>query len=245
MIKCSKCETEYEGDSCPNCGTQCKEPKNIELSALAINNTVDTQAVAKAFSTILKETVLKYAPLVLFSLWALLLWALYASKVTAAELFDDFSVNLYQALKYQSSEDDLFLDLYPILNALLSFAIISNVYIVALALAHRKGNKLTKMIVDCGGVLLQLAVLICALITRGAVTDFGMNNGSFVALVASFTGAIVALQMVCLLLRTRLRSEAFQNVKNWADSHPADLKGIVLLTVLIIAASIVLALTLA
>lgn len=228
MNKCFKCGTEYEGKICTKCGTQYGE----EQQPVTQNSTVDTQAVVKEIFIKIKDNVLKYAPIVLFSLWAVLLWAFYAAEVTSGEfLFFDFTANLYNALK-----DEMFSDLFPVLNALLSFAIISNVYIAVLALIYWKGNEKVKTFANCGGILLQLAVFICALVTRSKVIEFGADNGSFVAVVSSFTCVFAVVEIVLTSLKlignknpffiTKEFSSNEKHISVWDIKNPKKLVGI-------------------
>ena len=228
MNKCFKCGTEYEGKFCPDCGAKYEETKTCpqcgkELDgqvkfcnecgysfveqaqtdnvatvsvqqAIATNNNVDAQAVMKAIFTKIKVSLLKYAPLIMFSLWAVLLWAFYTAKVTT-DPFGMSDANLFQALK-----DETYTDLFPVLKALLSFAIISNVYIVVLVPIQIKAADKSRIITYVGGILLQLTVLICAIITKYKVIEYSADNGNFVTILASFTGVFMGLEILYLIL---------------------------------------------
>ena len=157
-------------------------------------NSNDTKALLNAILSKIKKRILKYAPVALFALWAVLLWALFAAKLTK-DPFGLFDANLYRALK-----DETYVDLFPILKALLSFAVISNVYAAILAIVTWKCNEKPRIVTNCGGVLLQIAVFICALLAKSKIVEFGLEHGSLVPVVASFTGAFAALQVIYLVL---------------------------------------------
>lgn len=252
---CPECGSKYEETkTCPQCGMQldgkskfCKEcgysfvkqpQDNVstqtqsisQLQTIQANNTVDAQAVTKELFAKIKEYILKYAPFVLFSLWAVLLWAFYATKLTT-DPFGLFDANLYQVIK-----DEMYSDLFPMLKALLSIAIISNIYITILALIQWKGSNKLKLFANIVGILLQIAIFVCALITRSKVVEFGLENGSFVAIVASFSGVLAVLETILVALhfvrnkskfgKTVIFSAKADTISIWDVKNHKNLTGI-------------------
>ena len=185
----------------------------------------------KAKFTLLKNdtvrTVLKYAPVVLFALWATLLWAFYAAPIMKGDGFFIENTNLYQLLK-----DEMMSDMYAVARALISFAAISCAYSALFAFVQIKGGNFAKCIVSISSYLFHLAILICTIIIavqfKKYVGDLEDVNGCFVAVAISLTVAFAVLQGTALLLcrifgLIRLDEESMaaisdkipDSIKNW------------------------------
>ena len=173
MKKCFNCGTEFEGNFCPKCG----------------------EKVLRIMPS--KSDGLKYAPLTLFALWAVLLWVFFAVKMIAVDLtVEQLYFNLYQALK-----EDVFVDLFPTLRALLSFAVISNLYVIALSVIYLKDSVKARLFAIGGGVILQLVVCFCAIIDGiEVVLLLGLENGGFMTTVVSYTFLFIEGEIACTIL---------------------------------------------
>ncbi len=233
MNKCTKCGTEYEGNFCPNCGTASDAPKVCPRCSAELHK--DQRFCSNCGYDLLGEsseykakqakgdaalannktvrTALTYAPLVLFALWAALLWAFFAAPVIAGDGFLIENVTLYQLLK-----DEMMSDLFPVARALISFAAISCAYAAVFAVAQWKGNTVVKFVFNVASYLWHIAIIICAGVFAGKMKEFtdGLEdiNGSFVAVVISLTAVFAVLQATATVLSFKGFIQKFNEEKD-------------------------------
>ena len=178
-------------------------------------NTVASEKVNKLVSVILR-----FAPLALYALWALLLWAFYATSFIGG-----LDKNLYQWFG-----SGIVFELQPTINALISLGVISAVYIAALGIMQRFANKKVNLIANIGCFALQIAVLVCAMSLIGTCKSIGLESGKVVVVVATLTGVFALLQAVLVTLDYFFNRDAQDNsldkkgqfaqkTKNWFKLH--------------------------
>ena len=134
--------------------------------------------------------ILRFAPTVLYALWALLLWAFYAAPFI--KLSDN---NLYQWFGKSVVEE-----LQPTVNALISLGVISGVYIIPLGILQRCANKRVNFIANLCSFALQIGVFVCVMCLIGVCKSIGLESGKVVVVTASLSGVFAVLQAVFLAL---------------------------------------------
>ena len=134
--------------------------------------------------------ILRFAPLVLYALWALLLWAFYAAPFL--KLSDN---NLYQWFGKSVVEE-----LQPTINALISLGVISGAYIAVLGVTQRFGGKSANLIANIVGFVLQAGVFVNVMCLIGVCKSLGLECGKVVVVTATLTGVFALLQAVFVAL---------------------------------------------
>ena len=134
--------------------------------------------------------MLRFAPLVLYALWALLLWAFYAAPLL--KLSDN---NLYQWFGKSVVEE-----LQPTINALISLGVIAGAYIVALGVIQRFADRRINMIANVFSFALQAGVFVAAMSLIGVCKALGLEAGKVVVVTATLTGVFALLQAVFVAL---------------------------------------------
>ena len=217
MNKCTKCGTEFEGKFCPECGTAVSGKPGCPRCGSELNegvkfcpncgyNLIEQQPKADTPQSNVSMIVfdwrrlLQYLPIVFFGLWAVLLWAFFASTVVDGDGFFVDKVNLYQMFK-----DSMMSDMYSAGHALVAFAAISNAYLILLVLAYWKGSRRTRNIFTYASFALHIAVIICASVLSSQCKTFTENGfeemyGNLPAVVISLTAVFAFLQIVAMLL---------------------------------------------
>ena len=145
---------------------------------------------------------LRFAPVILYSLWALLLWALYATKlVPDRSLYEWFGRSAIKTLQ-------------PSINALISLGVISCAYIAVLGVLQRFGSKKANLIANVGSFVFQAGIFVCVMCLIGVCKSMGIVHGKVVVVVASVTGSFALLQAVFIAL------DCYFNHDEKADSKP-------------------------
>ncbi len=267
MNKCKNCGTEFEGKFCPECGTAANAKpvcpncggelgENVKFCPncgcnLASPQAAQPQAVAQpqVVSNFDWRKIIKYLPIVFFSLWAALLWAFYSAPVTLGDGFLTETVNLYGVLK-----DEMMSDLYSATNALIAFAVIADVYAVVFSVVYIKGSKRLRNIFTYASFALHIAIVICAAVFGSALNTylegFEENSGNLVAVVIALTVVFAVLQIVSVVLaykfpsaeqepkqrQARAKSRTPSKAKQWLSAHRTLV--VVLLVVLVLGATL-------
>ena len=159
------------------------------------------------------RTLLKYAPTILFGLWAVLLWAIYAAPVMKGDGFFINNVNVYGILK-----DEMMSDLLHVAQALISFAALSCVYAAILTIIQRKCNNRVKSIASIVSHVFHVVILVCTIVLAVQFNKFvegvdGMS-GSFVAVSLSLTSVFAILQLVVIIVAIKQGVMNFDTDKN-------------------------------
>ncbi len=261
MNKCSKCGTEFEGKFCPECGTAANAKpvcpncggelgENVKFCPNCGCNLASPQAAQpQVVINVDWRKIIKYLPIVFFSLWAALLWAFYSAPVTLGDGFFIETVNLYGVLK-----DEMMSDLYSATNALIAFAVIADVYAVVFSVAYIKGSKRLRNIFTYASFALHIAIVICAAVFGSALNTylegFEENSGNLVAVVIALTVVFAVLQIVSVVLaykfpsaeqepkqrQARAKSRTPSKAKQWLSAHRTLV--VVLLVVLVLGATL-------
>ena len=134
--------------------------------------------------------ILRFAPLVLYALWAFLLWAFYA-----APLIKHSENNVYQWFGNAVVEQ-----LQPSMNALISLGVICGAYIAVLGILQRFGSRKANLIANICSFVFQAAVFTCAMSLIGVGKSVGLESGKVVVIVATLTGVFALLQAVFIAL---------------------------------------------
>ena len=134
--------------------------------------------------------ILRFAPVVLYALWALLLWAFYA-----APFFKLSDNNLYQWFGRSVVEE-----FQPEINALISLGVISSAYIVALGVLQRFAGKKLNLIANLCSFVFQAGVFVCVMCLIGVAKSVGLESGKVVVVTATLTGVFALLQAVFIAL---------------------------------------------
>ncbi len=217
MNKCAKCGTEFEGKFCPECGTAvsgksvCPRCGNeLKKGAKFCSNcgcnlneqvrpTTNTATVAVNFNW---RKLLRYVPVVLFVLWAVLLWAFYASNVINGDGFFTEDTNLYNVLK-----DETMSDLFTMTYVLIAVAVIADVYAFAYAFVQWRGSVRAQKKCQIASFVLYLAVIVCTVVFSFKQKEFteGFDdlNGNFVAVVIALTVVFAFLQAVAMFFTNK------------------------------------------
>ena len=234
MNKCSKCGTEFEGKFCPECGTAASVKSVCPLCGSELKegvkyctncgcNLAERPQPAQDVQTVVVlewRNLLRYLPLVLFALWAILLWAFFASTIVDGDGFFVDRVNLYQMFK-----DDMMVDLYSSGRALIVFAAISDAYLIALIFAYWKGSRRVCNIFLYASYALYLAVIISASVLSSDCKTFteGVEEmyGSLPAVVISLTAVFAFLQAAAIFLTNKYPAQDIErNAPRQRKSKP-------------------------
>ena len=234
MNKCSKCGTEFEGKFCPECGTAASVKSVCPLCGSELKegvkyctncgcNLAERPQPAQDVQTVVVlewRNLLRYLPLVLFALWAILLWAFFASTIVDGDGFFVDRVNLYQMFK-----DDMMVDLYSSGRALIVFAAISDAYLIALIFAYWKGSRRVCNIFLYASYALYLAVIISAGVLSSDCKTFteGVEEmyGSLPAVVISLTAVFAFLQAAAIFLTNKYPAQDIErNAPRQRKSKP-------------------------
>ena len=130
--------------------------------------------------------IVRFAPMELYTMWALLLWAFYA-----APLITMSSDNLYQWFG-----NSILYELQPAIKTLISLGVISCAWIVPLICLQRFASSRVNFIVNLCSLVFQIAVFVCAMCMIGVCRSTGLESGSVVVIVATLTGIFAFLQAV-------------------------------------------------
>lgn len=145
------------------------------------------------------HALLKFAPLTLFALWAVLLWAFYAAPLMKGDGFFLDDVNLYHVF-----EERTMLDLHATCYALIGFAAIVCILAAVFAFVQFKCSNRAKRIVNFASFALYLAVLICTIVLSVQFqNDFGGIEdvtGSLVGVVIAFTVIFAAAHIAAFVM---------------------------------------------
>ena len=177
--------------------------------------------------------VIRFAPIVLYSLWALLLWAMYSTPL----------INLTDKNLYQWFGNYIVYELQPAIRALIALGVISGAYIVPLFVLQRYAGKRVNLFANIGSFIFEIAIFTCALCLIEACKSCGFESGSVVLAVAIVTGVVILLQAGLTALKlyydkvTRQRNDKakanyFEKLKSWFKLH--KLVAIVLACVLVV-----------
>ena len=139
----------------------------------------------------LARALLKYSSSVLFLLWALGLWGLYAVRIFKGMV----ATNLYVQITCP-----VMADLQPVLCLLICFAGLATLYGVALTVGkHYFGKTLhTAMTLGCFGF--YLAIFVCDMVLLGQIWYFGALRGAFAVVLSVLTCVCAALQVILMLI---------------------------------------------
>ena len=187
MNKCFKCGAEFEGDVCPECGAQSQQD-------------VDVVSVAQPQGLLVK--ILNYAPIALYALWAVLLWAFYATGITAAP----FDISMYDY--YDFTSDSLMIGFYVLAG-------IACAYIAGVVFAHIKGDRKWILIANLCAIVIQITVFIFALAVGGKLGKDGLETGVMIALVAAFAAIFAVFQGCVTFLYFRFVLAVEISLLNW------------------------------
>lgn len=183
---------------------------------------INTQTMVNSIFSKIVDKITKYAPIILFSLWAILLWAFYSANLTT-DILGISDANLYRILKYNFFENDLL----PICKILVFFSAFSNLYILILALIHwLVEHERTIMFANIFGVILQAVIFVCTLVVNNKIKELGIDNGAFVLVVTIITG------IFALLSSSILGIETYRQIKK-AESPKHEIIGLVLLLLML------------
>ncbi len=255
MNKCSNCGAEFEGNFCPECGSPSDAPKTcphcgaplkpnakfcsncghrfLQQDALAATVAQPAQPAPKAATGIrwqqndILHKILLYAPLVIFVLWAVLMFAFMAAPVMSDELFDE-NVNVYGLFNEENTGGvDELEALVPAAAALVAVSAIAVLYAGWLALVY-DGKKLTRLIGQWASILFYVIVIICTSVIavkfNAFFDDLDDVKGPFVGITVAFTvvfmvlhiGALVACKLLSVgTLTAKERAEIRENFQNW------------------------------
>ncbi|MCH5156390.1 MAG: helix-turn-helix domain-containing protein [Clostridiales bacterium] len=151
------------------------EPQQVSTTSISVEG---SQKAGRLFCN-----VIRFAPLALYSLWALLLWALYD-----APLIKESSNNLYQWFG-----SGIVYELQPTIEALISLGVIAGVYIVPLAFLQRFASKKANFIANLCCFAMYIGVFVCVMCLIGVCPESGLESGKIVLLVAILTGVTMLL----------------------------------------------------
>lgn len=177
--------------------------------------------------------MLRYAPAVVFSMWALLLWAFYAAPLIA-ETNDSLYIWFGSNIVYE---------LQPIIRALISLGVIACAYVCPLLVAQRFGNKKFKFWTTVCSFLFEIAIFALALCLVGECKNCGFENGDVVLVLAISTGVMTLLQIGFIVLKwyynkatgqgnCDAKANCVEKIKNWFKLH--KLVAIVVACVLVV-----------
>ena len=172
-----------------------------EIERQTIHSSVEERIAQKELATrpitviaIDGRKILKYLPLVLFGLWAALLWAFYAAIIVKSDgFFVERNVNLYDMLK-----ESMMSDMFDSARALISFAAISDAYFLILTLVYWKSNRFGRNLAASVSFVLHIAIIVCASVLSKQCKEFteGFEElyGNLPAVVISLTAVFAFLQ---------------------------------------------------
>lgn len=172
-----------------------------EIERQTVNSSVEARIAQKELATrpitviaIDGRKILKYLPLVLFGLWAALLWAFYAAIIVKSDgFFVERNVNLYDMLK-----ERMMSDMFDSARALISFAAISDAYFLILTLVYWKSNRFGRNLAASVSFVLHIAIIVCASVLSKQCKEFteGFEElyGNLPAVVISLTAVFAFLQ---------------------------------------------------
>lgn len=172
-----------------------------EIERQTVRSSVEARIAQKELATrpitviaIDGRKILKYLPLVLFGLWAALLWAFYAAIIVKSDgFFVERNVNLYDMLK-----ESMMSDMFDSARALISFAAISDAYFLILTLVYWKSNRFGRNLATSVSFVLHIAIIVCASVLSKQCKEFteGFEElyGNLPAVVISLTAVFAFLQ---------------------------------------------------
>ncbi len=262
MNKCAKCGTEFEGNFCLECGTPSQAPKKCPKCGAELKENIkfcnncgysffdkrydDTRKPAVTFDFDWRK-LLQYLPVVFFGLWAVLLWAFYASNVIQGDGLFIENFNLYGLLSEESATKA-----YPLIYVFIVLAALADLYLIILIFVYIKGY--SKKIANIVCYLLYIVVLIFdivfAAIVNKQLKEEGFEDviGNFAAVNISLTAVFAFLQGVALFLvnkfvpqtadnqirRSKQPSSGSSKIGQWFYAH----KGLVFFSVVVIVITI-------
>lgn len=216
MSKCFNCGTEYEGDFCLNCGIKFEKEKtcpqcNTKLDGQVkfCNNcgysfvqqpTPQKDNISRKISSFI-QSMLKYIPIVLFVLWAGLLWVFYFADILADNLFGLIQGNLYNLLK-----SPLFEDYHSQLKVFIAFAVIADIYAFVYLIVQKNGKGKPRTFSHAICFILQLLIVIFSAILSGVIKKNDLQQGNFVAITIALTVVFAFLQLIALLAKRRFEN---------------------------------------
>lgn len=219
MNKCYKCGAEFEGKFCPHCGTKYEVEKacpqcntKLDGNAKFCNNcgygfvqqpqqqynslqsgVTNTLTVTNETIKRIWQQILKFAPIVLYTLWAGLLWAFYSAKLINQDmLLFELKGNIYEIMN-----DAIFAELHQPLKILIKIIIIADIYAIILLFAQIKGNKKVKLVANITSIVIQLGVIVDTLVLSSKIKAQEIDQGSMVAITVALTAvfAVIAIAL--------------------------------------------------
>ena len=216
---CPECGTPSQAPKvCPKCGAQLKEnvkfcnncgyafvEQNDAHSAdkSAQQGDLRSSAPAKSTTTIDWQQskvfrLLQYAPLVIFALWAVLLWAFMAAPVMKGEPPVMPNVSVYGFFNAETVEGDPDLAaITPAAGAMVAVSAVALLYAGYLVYLQFKGGRVARWLAHYFSVLPYVLVLVC---TSVIAVKFNAYAEGMDDMKGSFVGVTVALTVVFLLL---------------------------------------------
>ncbi len=232
MNKCSKCGAEFEGNFCPECGTPSQAPKVCPKCGAQLKENVkfcpncgcaflptqadETQTAssapsAKAHTPIdwrnnkTLRKILLFAPLVIFALWSVLMFAFMAAPVMKGEPPVMPNVSVYGFFNPETVESDPDLAaITPAAGALVAMAAVALLYAGYLVYLQFKGGRVARWLAHYFSVLPYVLVLVCTSVIAVKFNAYaeGMDEmkGSFVSVTVSLTVVFLLLHAASLVL---------------------------------------------
>ena len=147
--------------------------------------------------------VLRFAPLALYSLWALLLWAFYALPL----------VKVSDNSLYKWFDNSMVVELQPTIIALISLGAASGVYIAVLGILQRFAGRKANFVANLCSFVLQVGVFVCAMCLVGIANSVGLESGKVVVVVATVTSVFALLQAVFMALDSYFNHDSAVDLK--------------------------------
>lgn len=228
MNKCSKCGKEFEGNFCPACAAPSDAPKVCPKCGRTLS--VEARFCSKCgydlysevprgakrhVSPALRKT-LRLLPFVLFAVWALLLWAIYAIPAATKS---DGGVNVY-ALNSHPYADTYFISAH----ALITLGIISCIYgLIIFAAIQFGGDDLWRMIISAVSLLLPIAVIVCAAnlyvdLSEDFLRENYIGYGPVMWVLIGYCALYIVLQIAAIITNRVLGLWDFQMERRLAKS---------------------------
>ena len=166
--------------------------------------------------------ILRFTPMALFSLWALLLWAFYAAPLT----------HVTKGSLYYWFDHGLVFELQPTMRTLVSLGVIACAYIVPLVCLQFFANKKVNFIVSICSVAFHVAIFVCSLCLVGISVAAGLEYSPVGIVVAVLTAVFAQVQTaavlmnyffngICKELRATSDTKSEQKRSNWFKLHKA------------------------
>ena len=214
MNKCKKCGTEFDGLFCPECGakangkTVCPRcgnelDENVKFCPnCGYDRSNDKQSTATKTAAVGFDwcKLLQYLPVVFFGLWAVLLWAFYASDIIQGDGFFVESLNLYGLLSNESITKA-----YPLIYVFVALAALADVYMLLMIFVYVKGRSKKVANILCYVLYVVTIVfnIVFAVTFIKRLQEEADAGSSFAAVNIALTVVFALLQGVSLFLVKR------------------------------------------